>query len=79
MSQNTLLFHEYYHQWMKLYKEGAQPKINKTDFKLIDSQLPNLEEQIQIGQFFETLDNMIDVNQDQSLTLTMFSICTFTL
>ena len=42
---------------------GAQPKINKTDFKLIDSQLPNLEEQIQIGQFFETLDNMIAVNQ----------------
>lgn len=58
---------------------GAQPKINKTDFKLIDSQLPNLEEQIQIGQFFETLDNMIAVNQDRILILQKSSIFTLTL
>lgn len=42
MSQNTLLFHEYYHQWMKLYKEGAVRKITYAKYQQTYKQLRKL-------------------------------------
>ncbi|MFH7308157.1 site-specific integrase [Weissella paramesenteroides] len=42
MSQNTLLFHEYYHQWMKLYKEGAVRKITYAKYQQTYMQLRKL-------------------------------------
>jgi hypothetical protein len=43
MSQkNTLLFHEYYHQWMELYKEGAVRKITYAKYKQTYKQLRKL-------------------------------------
>ncbi len=43
MSQNnTLLFHDYYHQWMKLYKEGAVRKITYAKYQQTHKQLRKL-------------------------------------
>lgn len=43
MSQNnTLLFHNYYHQWMKLYKEGAVRKITYAKYQQTHKQLRKL-------------------------------------
>ena len=41
--------------------------------------IPNLDEQEKIGELLYLSDSLITVNQDQPLTLIMFSICTFTL
>lgn len=42
---------------------GAQSKINKTDFKMIETRLPNVEEQQKIGSFFKKLDETIALRQ----------------
>ena len=42
---------------------GAQSKINKTDFKMIETRLPNIEEQKKIGSFFKQLDDTIALHQ----------------
>lgn len=67
--------------FMRKMKVGsAQPHITKKDFGKTEVSLPsNIREQEQVGTLFNTLNKAITVNQDQPLTLTMFSICTFTL
>ncbi|MCP8863880.1 restriction endonuclease subunit S [Latilactobacillus curvatus] len=42
---------------------GAQSKINKTDFKMIETRLPNMDEQKKIGSFFKQLDDTIALHQ----------------
>lgn len=42
---------------------GVQLKINKTDFKRIQTNLPSLNEQEQIGEFFKQLDSLIALHQ----------------
>ncbi len=42
---------------------GVQSKINKTDFKMIETRLPNIEEQHKIGSFFKQLDDTIALHQ----------------
>ncbi|WP_231438182.1 restriction endonuclease subunit S, partial [Enterococcus faecalis] len=42
---------------------GVQSKINKTDFKMIETRLPNIEEQQKIGSFFKQLDETIALHQ----------------
>ena len=42
--------------------------INKTTFEKFQLIVPSLNEQIEIGNFFSNLDNLITVNQDQPLT-----------
>ena len=42
---------------------GAQSKINKTDFKMIETRLPNMDEQKKIGAFFKQLDDTIALHQ----------------
>ena len=44
---------------------GVQSKINKTDFKMIETQLPNIEEQEKIGLFFKKLDHTIALHQSK--------------
>lgn len=42
---------------------GVQSKINKTDFKKIKTQLPSAKEQFKIGNFFKTLDEIVDMEE----------------
>ena len=42
---------------------GVQLKINKTDFKRIQTNLPSLNEQEKIGEFFKQLDSLIALHQ----------------
>ena len=42
---------------------GVQLKINKTDFKRIQTNLPSLNEQEKIGKFFKQLDSLIALHQ----------------
>ncbi|MCT3058897.1 restriction endonuclease subunit S [Leuconostoc citreum] len=42
---------------------GVQSKINKTDFKMIETRLPNMDEQKKIGAFFKQLDDTIALHQ----------------
>ena len=42
---------------------GVQSKINKTDFKMIETRLPNMDEQEKIGAFFKQLDDTIALHQ----------------
>ena len=42
---------------------GVQSKINKTDFKMIETRLPNMDEQQKIGSFFKQLDATITLHQ----------------
>ena len=42
---------------------GVQLKINKTDFKRIQTNLPSLNEQEKIGEFFKQLDSLITLHQ----------------
>lgn len=42
---------------------GVQSKINKTDFKMIETRLPNMDEQKKIGAFFKQLDDTISLHQ----------------
>ncbi|WP_320338199.1 restriction endonuclease subunit S [Enterococcus faecalis] len=37
--------------------------MNKTDFKMIETRLPNIEEQQKIGSFFKQLDETIALHQ----------------
>lgn len=53
--------------------------VTKGEMESKEINIPFNEEQLKIGQLMNKLDQLIVVNQDQSLTLTMFSICTFTL
>ena len=51
---------------------GVQSKINKTDFKMIETRLPNMDEQKKMGAFFKQLDDTIALQQrklDQLNTL----------
>ena len=69
-------------QSMVRYRQGVvygQWRIHESDFLQIKVSTPSMDEQNKFIEFFEQFDNLITVNQDQSLTLTMFSICTFTL
>ncbi|MGZ1420851.1 restriction endonuclease subunit S [Streptococcus thermophilus] len=50
----------------KIFKKttpGVQSKINKTDFKMIETRLPSLEEQQKIGSFFKQLDDTIALHE----------------
>ncbi len=42
---------------------GVQPMISKTEFKKINTCIPNIEEQQKIGSFFKQLDNTIALHQ----------------
>lgn len=42
---------------------SGQPKFNKTELKQIRFFVPNNEEQVQIGSYFESLDNLITLHQ----------------
>ena len=48
---------------------GVQLKINKTDFKRIQTNLPSLNEQEQIGEFFKQLDSLIALHQRKLVLL----------
>jgi type I restriction enzyme S subunit len=43
----------------------GQTKFNKTELKTLDLFLPNYHEQIKIGQLFEKIDALIELNQDK--------------
>ena len=45
----------------KLAQVGALPSINGKDVKKIKVQLPSIEEQTKIGEFFQVLDERIEV------------------
>lgn len=73
----------WYKEVAKNVAEGARNhellNISPSNFFNIVQTIPNdFEEQNKIGIIFKQLDNLITVNQDQPLTLIMFSICTFT-
>ncbi|HFX3788834.1 TPA: restriction endonuclease subunit S [Enterococcus faecium] len=42
---------------------GVQPMISKTEFKKINTRIPNIQEQQKIGSFFKQLDNTIALHQ----------------
>lgn len=63
----------------KYAQVGALPSYNGSDIETISVEIPEKDEQERIGTFFQRLDQLITVNQDQPLTLIMFSICIFTL
>ena len=70
-----------YNQWrFTAYQQAANiPSVSKADMEKFNINFPEFNEQEKIGILFQKLDQLITVNQDQPLTLTMFSICTFTL
>ena len=70
-----------YNQWrFTAYQQAANiPSVSKADMEKFNINFPEFNEQEKIGILFQMLDQLITVNQDQPLTLTMFSICTFTL
>ncbi|MDF8368592.1 hypothetical protein G9403_03025 [Weissella paramesenteroides] len=62
------------------YLQGGQGNLSGSIVKSLEVRTPvNKNEEFKIGSLLKKIDNLITVNQDQSLTLTMFSICTFTL
>lgn len=44
---------------------GVQSKINKTDFKKIETYIPHIDEQIKIGKFFRQLDEVIELHEKE--------------
>ena len=44
---------------------GVQSKINKTDFKKIETYVPDVEEQTKIGKFFKQLDEVIELKEQE--------------
>ena len=57
---NTALFQK------KLFENvgaSGQPKFNKTELKSITLEMPSLEEQKQIGEYFRNFDNLITLHQ----------------
>lgn len=58
-----MLTPEMQHKIFEKTTPGVQSKINKTDFKMVETRLPNIEEQEKIGQFFKRLDYTITLHQ----------------
>ncbi|MFT8822826.1 restriction endonuclease subunit S, partial [Liquorilactobacillus satsumensis] len=58
-----MLTPEMQHKIFEKTTPGVQSKINKTDFKMVETRLPNIEEQEKIGQFFKRLDYTITLQQ----------------
>ncbi|MCT2918560.1 restriction endonuclease subunit S, partial [Limosilactobacillus fermentum] len=58
-----MLTPEMQHKIFEKTTPGVQSKINKTDFKMVETRLPNIEEQEKIGQFFKRLDYTIILHQ----------------
>lgn len=48
---------------------GVQSKINKTDFKKIETYVPDVEEQTKIGKFFKQLDEVIELKEQELVAL----------
>ncbi|HJA23441.1 MAG TPA: site-specific integrase [Candidatus Limosilactobacillus intestinavium] len=73
MSQNnTLLFHDYYHQWMKLYKEGAVRKITYAKYQQTHKQLRKLVPNLRLcdlnRQVYQELLNLYaDTHEKQTV------------
>lgn len=78
---------QFVYQFLKRYQDNIYnnyrtpniPHVQKDFLDVFNIEVPIFEEQEKIGILFQKLDQLITVNQDQPLTLTMFSICTFTL
>lgn len=74
MSQNnTLLFHDYYHQWMKLYKEGAVRKITYAKYQQTHKQLRKLVPNIRLcdlnRQVYQELLNLYAETHEKQTVL----------
>ena len=59
----TMLTPEMQYKIFEKTTPGVQSKINKTDFKMIETRLPNMDEQKKIGAFFKQLDDTIALHQ----------------
>ncbi|MGO3019203.1 MAG: restriction endonuclease subunit S, partial [Anaerococcus sp.] len=42
---------------------GTMQIVNKTEFSLVETMVPSLPEQLKIGDYFQTLDNLITLHQ----------------
>lgn len=62
--QNTLT--ENYNQFIKITSQrSGQPGVNAVEYKTFSFMLPSLPEQQKIGAFFQNLDNLINLQQQE--------------
>jgi len=55
----------HYYQWVKgMFRAGAQPNINATEYNRLTIPLPNIEEQQEIIDVLKSLEDKVQLNKD---------------